>query len=566
MNILGISNLDNSSTALLGDGEIIAACEEERFTRVKHQQAFPVNAIQQCLDIAGIGISNIDHVAIGWIPYSGIIHRVVTSINLAVKQRSWGKKSKRGAGYLGIVREQILTAKIIGEKFGRPVPKVHYINHHDAHAACAFFLSPFNDAAYLTIDGTGEYQTCTMGGFFNGRMKKIYQNRFPDSLGHLYSIFTSFLGFKPNSDEGKVMGLAAYGDSTYSDIIQSMIKFDSFTCKFCIDSEYFDYAASLAGCFPRKFISRFGKPRKPGGRLETRHKDIAAGIQLAIENSVLRLVEYLHQNVESENLCMSGGVALNCVANAKIKEKDIFKRIYVPSAASDAGVSLGAALYLYHIIMENRQRKNSGPPFWGPDHSSEYLPFLLQKGVRYKISSDPEKAAAEYLAKGKIIGWFQGGMEFGPRALGARSILAPPYPGSMKDIINRRIKFRESFRPFAPIILEEDIPKWFNEYCDSPNMSFAFQVQEHLRDRIPAVTHVDGRARLQTVNMNNCPCLYRLLKNIKEKTGIPILLNTSFNSRGEPIVENPENAWDCFTRSEMDYLFLGNYIIDRTSM
>ncbi|MEE9443311.1 MAG: carbamoyltransferase C-terminal domain-containing protein [candidate division Zixibacteria bacterium] len=566
MVILGLSNLDNSSAVILGDGDILAACEEERFTRKKHEKSFPINSICNCLKIAGIEISDVDNVAIGWIPYSGIAHRVISSLILTVRQQSWKRKASKGIGYFQTIKEQLLAGRILESNFGGKRLPVHYVNHHLAHASCACFLSPFEKAAYITLDGTGEYQTSTMGTYLNGHLQRLYQNKYPDSLGHLYSVFTSFLGFTPNSGEGKVMGLAAYGNPTYARKIANLIDFDKRSYHFILSPKYFDYSSSLLREFPPKFLDLFGDPRIPGEELNDRHRNIAASVQSVVEDIVIRMTDFLHKKTRLDNICLSGGVALNCVMNAKIKEKTSFENIYVPSAPSDAGVSLGAALYLFHKFNGHRPDIKNLAPLWGPEYEDQYKSFLLSKHVKFSIAPNPEQRAAELLSRGKIIGWFTGRMEFGPRALGSRSIIAPPFPEKMKEIINKRVKFRENFRPFAPIILKEDAPGWFETYNHSPNMSFAFRVGEEFRKKIPAVTHVDGRARLQTVDERMNPGLFHMLLHYKKLTGIPVLLNTSFNRKGEPIVCDLNDAWNCFRNSEIDYLFIDKYLIDHANL
>ncbi len=567
MNILGISNLENSSAALLKDGCPAAACEEERFTREKHFQGFPRQSIVYCLESAGLTINDIDRVVIGWVPYRGIFHRVVTTLGAALKDRKFGHRVSRGSSYFSIIKEQFLLRDLLKKYFNTKKNfRIHFINHHVSHLACAYFLSGMEKAAVLSVDGCGEYQTCLMGKYENGKLFKINEIKYPYSLGHIYSIFTSFLGFRTNSGEGKVMGLAAYGEPVHLDDIKSFIFFDEKKIALTHDPAYIDYAGALQRSFPPSFTALFGPPREPESPIRQKHKDIAASIQKFTEEVMVGLALHLEQRTGCDSLCLSGGVALNCVANAKIREQTPFEKIYVPSAPSDAGVSLGAALYLYHRLTGKFPKTTGADPFLGPGFSfRENVSALKRFDMKFKVSNNPGRDAAGLLAAGKIVGWFQDRMEFGPRALGARSILAPPFPAGMKDVVNKRVKFRENFRPFAPIILKEEIPSWFDRYCESPNMSFAFEVKPGQRERVPAITHVNGRARLQTVDKKSNPLLYGLLKDFQRLTGIPVLMNTSFNRRGEPIVCTPSDALTCFEQTDMDVLFLGNLLVEKTA-
>lgn len=565
MNILGISNLENSSAALLKDDRLVAACEEERFTREKHFQGFPWHSIEYCLESAGLTIDDIDYIVSGWIPFRGILHRVGTTLRAALRDRRFGHRVSRGSNYFSIIKEQFFLRDLLKKYFNTKRDfRIYYINHHVSHLACAYFMSGLDKAAVLSVDGCGEYQTCLMGKYENGTLFKLKEIKYPYSLGHIYSIFTSFLGFRTNSGEGKVMGLAAYGEPDYLNAIKSTIFFDEKEVVLVYDPADMDYAGALQRTFPPSFTTVFGPPREPEGPISQRHKDIAASIQQFTEELMVGLALHLERRTGCKSLCMSGGVALNCVANAKIKEQTPFENIYVPSAPSDAGVSLGAVLYLYHRLTGKFPRAADVGPFLGPEFSFQENVLALKRfNMKFKVSNNPGRDAAGLLAEGKIIGWFQGRMEFGPRALGARSILAPPFPAEMKDIVNRRVKFRENFRPFAPIILEEEVSHWFDGYCESPNMSFAFVVKSGLREKVPAITHVNGRARIQTVDENNYPLLYSLLKDFQRLTGIPVLMNTSFNRRGEPIVCTPAHALTCFERTDMDVLFLGNLLVEK---
>jgi carbamoyltransferase len=563
--ILGISNVENSSAAVLADGRVVAAAEEERFVRRKHHRGFPFHAIRFCLDQASLDINDVDLLTVGWVPYLGLVRRGLCTVSAALRSRSLKSKLGRGGNYVGIIGEQFRIRSILRESFGlrRPV-RVRYTNHHLSHMASAFFLSPFEEAAVLTIDGTGEYQTVLAGEYRRGGFRVLDEVHYPYSLGHLYAVFTSFLGFRPNSGEGKLMGLAAYGSPSYEDAIRSFVRFDAARCRFRYDVRCIDYSDGLNRSFSRDFTSRFGSPREPGHTIEERHRDVAASVQKVLEGIIVDLAVVLQRRTGLSDICLAGGVALNCIANARILERTRFQRVYVPSAPSDAGVSLGSALFHYHRATGGRPEAPANSACLGPSFArGECLTALRRRDLVWEDCGDPEAAAAERLERGQIVGWFQGRMEFGPRALGARSILAPPYPAEMKDFINARVKFREEFRPFAPIIPLEDVPDWFTDHCASPNMSFALRVREDRRDRIPAVTHVNGRARLQTVTREENPRLHAILRHFERRTGVPVLLNTSFNVRGDPIVCTPDDALDCFERTDMDVLFLGDLLVTK---
>ncbi len=565
MTILGISNVENSSAAILVDGHLVAAAEEERFVRRKHFQGFPKRAIEFCLDEARLGIDDVDVVTTGWVPYGGLTRRGIYTLKAALLSRSLTAKLGRGGNYARIVAEQLRLRSLLVEAFGltRHMP-IRYTNHHLSHMSCALFLSPFEDAALLTLDGTGEYQTVVMGEYTRGAFHTLDEIYYPYSLGHLYSVFTSFLGFRANSGEGKLMGLAAYGAPCYEDDIRSVVSFDATSGRLRYDLRCIDYSGGVCREFPEGFTARFGAPREPGSAITARHENLAASVQKVLEDIVVDLADTLQRRTGHENLCLAGGVALNCVANSLVLERTGFSRVFVPSAPSDAGVSLGSALHYHHHITGERPVLPVNSACLGPSYSrADCLSALSGRDFVWEDCPEPERAAADRLAGGEILGWFQGRMEFGPRALGARSILAPPFPAEMKDVINTRVKFREGFRPFAPVIPAEDVPEWFEDHCPSPNMSFAARVREDRRDRIPAVTHVNGRARLQSVTAEANPGLHAVLRYFGESTGVPVLLNTSFNVRGEPIVRTPAEALDCFQRTDMDALFLGGVLVRR---
>ena len=465
MKILGISNVENSSAAILVDGHLVAAAEEERFVRRKHFQGFPRRSIEFCLDEAGLGINDVDVVTTGWVPYGGLTRRGLYTLKAALLSHSMATKLGRGGNYARIVAEQFRLRSLLSESFGltRRTP-IRYTNHHLSHMACALFLSPFEEAALLTLDGTGEYQTVVMAEYTRGVFHTLDEIYYPYSLGHLYSVFTSFLGFRSNSGEGKLMGLAAYGVPCYEDDIRSVVSFDASTGRLRYDLRCIDYSGGICREFPEGLTSRFGAPREPGSAIETHHENLAASVQKVLEDIVVGLADTLHRRTGHENLCIAGGVALNCVANSKVLERTGFRRAYVPSAPSDAGVSLGSALHYHHSATGERPVLPANSACLGPCYGrADCVSALGGRDLVWEDCPEPALAAAELLERGQILGWFQGRMEFGPRALGARSILAPPFPAEIKDVINSRVKFREGFRPFAPVIPAEDVPEWFDD-------------------------------------------------------------------------------------------------------
>ncbi len=553
MYTLGINAaFHDSAASLIKDGELIAAAEEERFTHVKHGKRptpfsayeLPYHAIDYCLKEAGIHLSEVDHIAYSFDPdinkievYPGLDDLYLSSIRRAAKLLV--------SGYPHHLQKRFDSTTADDFEW-------HFVDHHIAHAASALFVSPYQHAAVLTIDGRGENVGTTYYLGKGNQLEKLSEVLIPHSLGLLYEAVTAHLGFLHSSDEYKVMALASYGRPTYLDEFSSLIHLRK-NGKYTID----EYRLNLM----------FGPARKRNGPFTQKHFDIAHSLQKVLEATVLQLINWLYEATHEENLCMAGGVALNCVMNAVIRDKGPFKNIWVQPAAGDAGTALGAALWV-----DVQQRKTNERSFvmehayWGPEYTDEEIEaFLKWTKVSYRRLNNVAKEAAQILAQDKVIGWYQGRMEFGPRALGSRSILASPIHAEMQARLND-IKDREDFRPVAPVVLEEDAPEWFNDASYSPFMLFVYDVNDDKADNIPAVRHVDGTARIQTINQRQHPCYYALLKEFKKLTGVPVLVNTSFNTRGEPIVCTPRDAVECFWTSPFDALVIGSFLLGKENL
>jgi carbamoyltransferase len=594
--ILGISAFyHDSAAALIVDGEIVAAAQEERFTRVKHDDSFPSHAVASCLSEAGIKAADLDYVAFYDKPLLKFDRLLETHIAFAPRgflrfQRAiplWLKKKLR-------------IPQLIRKELALPssVPVV-FVSHHESHAASAFFPSPFEDAALVTADGVGEWATASIGKGSGNRIELSRELEFPHSLGLLYSAFTYYCGFKVNSGEYKLMGLAPYGKPLYAAAIREHLIDIRDDGSFWLDMRYFDYCHGLTMTNAR-FDALFGGPaRKPESPILQRHMDLAASIQLVTEDVMLTMVREAHALSGSTNVVLAGGVALNCVANGRIAREGPFKRVWIQPAAGDAGGALGAALFVWYQLLGKprsvRTLDAQKGSLLGPSASEEEIGDLLRREGIDAERFDDEQAlvdhVAELLAEGKTAGWFQGRMEFGPRALGARSILGDPRSPSMQSRMNLQVKFRESFRPFAPAVLQEHAGEWFEiEDEESPYMLLVAKVREKhrrgipederalmetdpdlrrrvniVRSSIPAVTHVDFSARLQTVDRQRNPRFHRLLSAFYRRTGCPVLVNTSFNVRGEPIVCTPAEAYRCFRATEIDILVLENYVIRKVA-
>jgi len=562
MNILGISCFYHDAAAcLLQDGKVIAAASEERFTRKKHDQDYPANAIVYCLREGGISPDQLDYVGFYDKPFLKFERILCTYI--ATFPRSFPSFIKA----IPIWLKQKLWIPHLIRRHLNYEGQVLFIEHHMSHAASSFLVSPFKEAAILSIDGVGEWATATYGAGRDRDIEIMKEIHFPHSLGLLYSAFTYYLGFKVNSAEYKVMGLAPYGEPRYLKEINELISVAD-DGSFKINMKYFayDYGLTMTN---KKFERLFGSPpRKPEDRLEQRHMDIAASVQRITETVVLKMANHLHKETGSENLCMAGGVALNCVANGRVIREAPFKELFVQPAAGDAGGAVGVASYIYHHINGNPRNFVWDHTYFGPGFSREEIRgYLDDIGAPYR-QLDREKllrTVASLIEEQKVIGWFQGRMEFGPRALGNRSIIADARNPENKDVVNLKIKFRESFRPFAPTVLEDRCRDYFELDRPSPYMLLVAQVREDNRT-IPSVTHVDGSARIQTVSRQENPLYYDLINEFYRQTGCPVIINTSFNVRGEPIVCTPQDAFACFMRTNMDFLVMADFLLDKGEM
>ena len=594
MYILGISAFyHDSAAALIYNGEIIAAAQEERFTRKKNDSRFPKNAIKYCFETANITPKQIDHIAFYDKPFIKFERLLETYIALAPR----GFKSFRTAIPIWLKEKLFLKDLLIKElnNFEQENDwdkKLKFSEHHLSHAASAFFPSPFKKAAVLTLDGVGEWATTSLAIGNENILEVVKEIHFPHSIGLLYSAFTYYIGFEVNSGEYKVMGLAPYGKPHYMNKIFDQLIDLKPDGSFRLNQSYFNYCTGLS-MTNKKFDDLFGgKPRNPSEPLTERHMDLAASIQAATELILLRLARSISKETGLENLCLAGGVALNCVANGKILREGRFNNIWIQPAAGDAGGALGAALATYHIHLKQSRHithhdKMLGS-YLGPEFNQDEIEKRLEAiGANFITLTDKElfSMCAKDIANQKAVGWFQGRMEFGPRALGARSILADPRSTSMQYKLNLKIKFRESFRPFAPSILREDLTEWFKLNIDSPYMLLVTDVTDShkrkitdedeklsgikklsvIRSDIPAVTHVDNSSRIQTVNKNTNPRYYALIEAFKKETGCPILVNTSFNVRDEPIVCTPEDAFKCFMDTNIETLAIGNCYLRKDS-
>jgi carbamoyltransferase len=593
--ILGISAFyHDSAAALVLNGRIVAAAQEERFTRIKHDPAFPTHAIDYCLREGGLSPAELDYVAFYDKPLAKFERLLETYLAYAPR----GFRSFRLAMPLWL-KDKLYMRRTLRKGLGGPTDaRLIFTDHHESHAASAFFPSPFDEAAIATLDGVGEWSAATFGVGRGNRIELIDQILFPHSLGLLYSAFTYYCGFKVNSGEYKLMGLAPYGRPIYRDLILDRLVDLKPDGSFWLDMEYFNYCQGLT-MTNRRFHRLFGgPPRRPESSLEQRHMDIAASIQAVTEEAMLRIGRHVRQRTGMKHLVLAGGVALNCVANGRLLREGDFDDLWIQPAAGDAGGALGAALFVWYQLLDNprpaAQHDAQHGSFLGPAFTSEQISqFLFEQGIsgqHFAAESELLDHVASLLADGKIVGWFQGRMEFGPRALGARSILGDPRSPAMQATMNLKIKFRESFRPFAPAVMQDRASEWFDVRPgqESPYMLLvapvhtkhrtyvdagAVQTMEHdpdlrrrvniVRSEIPAVTHVDYSARFQTVDEERNPRFYRLLDAFDRLTGCPVLVNTSFNVRGEPIVCTPEDAYRCFLATDMDALVLEDVVISK---
>ncbi len=559
--VLGISCFyHDSAAALLKDGVVVAAGQEERFSRKRHDSDFPRRAIQYVLHEAGVRPEDLD--AVGFYDKPLLKFERMLSTYVATFPRSFNSFRKAMPVWL---HEKLWVPSIVRKEL-KPYPgPILFAEHHMSHAASCFLPSPYEEAAILTVDGVGEWATASFGVGKGTDITMIKEIRFPHSLGLLYSAFTYYLGFKVNSAEYKVMGLAPYGKPVHFDRIMKEMVHLKEDGSFKLDMKYFSYDYGLTmtnGAFDEFFG---GPPRKPETWMSEREFDIAASVQKVCEEVVLHMARHLHRETGLTRLCMAGGVALNCVANGRVIRETPMKELWVQPAAGDAGGAVGVAHYVYNTLHKQPRAKAWTHAYLGPQFTdAEIAQYLDGAGARYQTLSDEELPArtAKLISEGNVVGWFQGRMEFGPRALGARSILADPRDPKMRDTLNMKIKFREGFRPFAPSVLLDKTPEWFEIDCDSPYMLLVAQVREGRRT-IPSVTHVDNSARLQTVTREEAPLYYDLIREFEKITGVPIVINTSFNVRGEPIVCTPHDAYLCFMRTNMDHLVLGHHVLDK---
>jgi len=593
--ILGISCFyHDSAAALLLDGNILAAAQEERFTRKKHDSRFPTKAIEFCLSAAGISLADVDYIVYydkplikferlleSYLSYAPRgLRSFFTSMPIWLKEKLFVKRT---------LREELADLSGLPVK---QLPELLFTSHHQAHAASAFFPSPFEKAAVLCADGVGEWATTSVWSGDNNKLEAKWQIDFPHSLGLLYSAITYYAGFKVNSGEYKLMGLAPYGEPEYIDIFYEKLLDLKPDGSFRLNMEYFDFAAGLT-MTNKKFNALFaGEPRQPESELTQKHMNMARSVQLVLEDTVLKICRTIKQELAAEYLVMAGGVALNCVANGKIRQEGIFKDIWIQPAAGDAGGALGAALSVWHEYLGNSRSVTKGcdsmrGSYLGCRYNNNQITQYLQgQAAGYDVLDESAlpQTVASLLAKENVVGWFQGAMEFGPRALGNRSILADPRSTTMQSTMNRKIKFRESFRPFAPSIKLERVSDWFDFSGESPYMLLVSNIKQDqiiamtdaensrfgidklniARSSLPAVTHVDYSARLQTVQRDTNPRYWALLDAFETETGCPVLINTSFNVRGEPLVCTPEDAYRCFMRTNMDYLVMENILLKKT--
>ncbi|UCE59042.1 MAG: carbamoyltransferase [Phycisphaerales bacterium] len=562
MIVLGIScYYHDGGAALVRDGELVAAAEEERFTRVKHDSSFPANAIAYCLREAGITIDQVDHIGFYEKPlvkFNRILESILASWPLSFK--AWLK-----AIPLWLVH-RLHIAREIQEKLGVD-KEILYCQHHLSHAASAFLVSPFEEAAVITADGVGEWTT-TSWGIGRGNIIEMHkESRFPHSVGLLFSAITAYLGFRVNDAEWKVMGLAPYGKPTYVGQFREVVDIKN-DGSIRLNLKYFAHPYSTTRTINDRWTALFGQPMRPKEtELGDFHRDIAHSGQKIVEEIMLKTATHVHRQTGMDDVCIAGGVGLNCVANWRILKESGFKDIFIQPAAGDSGGALGTAFYIYNSVLGNKQRYRMEHAFWGPSFSDEEIKTALDRAeADYERINDEEELlerTARMIADSRVVGWFQGRLEFGPRALGARSLLADPRHDKMKDLINAKVKFREAFRPFAPAVLKERAHEYFEMPAgmDAPYMLLVPPVRPEKHSVIPAVTHEDGTGRVQTVTEQQHGRYYRVIKRFGELTGVPVVINTSFNVRGEPIVCTPQDAYRTFVNTGIDALVIGNYVV-----
>jgi carbamoyltransferase len=574
MFILGLNAYHaDSSAAIFKDGILIAATEEERFRRIKHWAGFPSEAVMFCLKEAGITLAEVDHICIGRDPKAKFLRKALFVLNSLGKKNSLLSDRIKNSKKVASIESELSALSGLSE--GVIKGKIVNVEHHRSHLASAFFASPFEEAAILSIDGSGDFTTTMIAVGKGNQIDVIDSIDFPVSAGLFYTAFTQYLGFPHYGDEYKVMGLAPYGKPVYADLVRKIIRFsddglftwvpDYFASITEIKLDYSTHIPVVSTLYGSKMVEVFGAPRQPKEELTQKHKDIAASVQLICEELIIHILNHLQKRTGLKNICIAGGVAQNSVANGKVIEKTNFENLYIPSAGHDAGISMGSALYTHNHILKQKRVPPVYNAYTGSKFSNEEIEaFLNSKGIAYQRLDDDKlfDKITDKLIEPGVVGWFSGRAEFGPRALGGRSILADPRNNHAKELLNLKIKKRESFRPFAPSILKEFVGEYFEKVEDVPFMEKVFPIKKDKQQFIPAVTHVDGTGRLQTVSSDVSPRYYALIDKFRTKTGIPILLNTSFNEN-EPIVNTPAEALDCFLRTQMDMLVLENCLIER---
>ena len=574
MYILGINAYHgDASAAIIKDGQLIAAVEEERFNRKKHCAGFPAAAIRYCLQAANISVDELDHVGISRDPSAHLHKKILFSITRIPNLSGLIAARLANAAKVHDLREELARALEVSPQFRA---KIHRVEHHRAHMASCFLVSPYDRAAILSIDGFGDFISTMWGVGENNHIDVLGQIEYPHSAGIVYTATSQYLGFPKYGDEGKVMGLAPYGRPRYLEKFRDIIRTDK-GVGFKLDLNYFkhdsegvdmtweDGSPTIGRIFSDKFVDAFGPARLAGEPITALHEDIAASLQARLEEVSFHILNQLHQQTKADRLCLAGGVAYNSVMNGKILLNTPFRELFVQPAAGDSGTALGVCYYIHNVILQQPRSFVMEHAYTGPEFSNGQIHDVVRRSdFDWRELSDAEltQEAAQAVADGKIVGWFQGRMEFGPRALGNRSIVVDPRRAEMKDILNARIKKREPFRPFAPSILEERVSEYFEQTHPSPTMLMVYQVKKDKQSVIPAVTHVDASGRLQTVSRETNPRYYQLISDFEKLTNVPVVLNTSFNE-DEPIVCTPEEAVNCFQRTRMDVLFLGNYMVQR---
>jgi len=572
--ILGINAYHgDAAAAIVKDGQLIAAVEEERFNRKKHCAGFPALAIRYCLEAAGISLDQVDHIGISRDPSAHLHKKIVFSLSKLANLSGLIAARLANAAKIRDLRQELV--RVLGVAASEKA-QFHNVEHHKAHMASSFFVSPFECAAILSIDGFGDFISTMWGVGRGNRIDVLGQVEYPHSAGAVYTATSQYLGFTKYGDEGKVMGLAPYGQPRYLAEFRDIIRTDN-GAGFKLNLDYFlhhsegvdmtwdEGAPTIGRMFSDRFIDTFGPARSAGAPLSTKQEDIAASLQARLEEVGFHILNQLYEKTKLDKLCLAGGVALNSVMNGKIPLHTPFKNVFIQPAAGDSGTAIGVCYYIHNMILRQPRSFVMQHAYTGPEFSDGQIEQVLgQSSLAYRNLNNLEltEIAAQAIADGKIVGWFQGRMEFGPRALGNRSIVVDPRRSEMKDILNARIKKREPFRPFAPSILEERVSEYFEQTHPSPTMLMVYQVKKDKQSVIPAVTHVDGSGRLQTVSRETNPRYYQLIRDFEKLTNVPVVLNTSFNE-DEPIVCTPEEAVNCFQRTRMDVLFLGNYMVQR---